>query len=350
MSPKELLRLSVVVMLFSITPAAAATISEIAQYKGADRQEKLERGAQEEKELNFYTSINTNTSMPILQAFEKQYPFIKTKLTRMDSERVVNRFTTEYAAKRAVADVIDVGNFELEYLRRKGMLQSFYTPVAANFDKRLVQPDGFWVATRYSFIVLGYNTKLVKAQEAPKAYDDLIDPLWNGKITIERNYVDWFMTLMKHWGPEKGGNFFRRLGKNGIKLREGQTLIGQVLGSGDDTLATTSNNTLEPLQRKGAPVDWVNLEPVVGKTPSSGLSRNAPNPHTAMLFLDFILSKDGGQKVIQSLNNTPTHPQVPPDPPRLRDGFRSIIVDPVKYIDELDSYQKLWMDWVVNAR
>ena len=81
-----------------------------------------------------------------------------------------------------------------------------------------------------------------------------------------------------------------------------------------------------------------------------GLSRNAPNPHTAMLFLDFILSKDGGQKVIQALNNTPTHPEVPPDPPRLRDGFRSIIVDPVKYIDEVDTYQKLWMDWVVNAR
>ena len=86
MSPKKLLRLSVVAILFLITPAAAATISEIAQYKGADRQEKLERGAREEKELNFYTSINTNTSMPILQAFEKRYPFIKTKLTRMDSE------------------------------------------------------------------------------------------------------------------------------------------------------------------------------------------------------------------------------------------------------------------------
>ena len=340
---------SLALVLFG-TPTSAASVAEIALYKGPDRQTRLERGAQAEKEFNFYTSINTDTSLPILQAFEKRYPFITTKLTRMDSERVVQRFSTEYAANRPVADCIDVGNFELEYLRRKGLLQAFYTPVAAPFDKNLVQPDGFWVATRYSFIVLGYNTKLLKSSEAPKTYEDMVDPKWAGKITVERFYIDWFMTLMKHWGPEKGRNFFQRLGKNDIKLREGQTLIAQVLGSGDDMLATTSNNSLEPLQRKGGPVDWVNLEPVVGKTPSSGLPKNTPHPHAAVLFLDFILSKDGGQQVIRQRNNTPTHPEVPPDPPRLREGFRYLLVDPVKYVDELDAYQKLWNEWVINPK
>jgi iron(III) transport system substrate-binding protein len=328
----------------------AATVAEIALYRGADRQTFLERGAREEKEFSWYTSLSTRESQQILVAFEKRYPFITTKLTRMTSERVVERFSTEFRANRLVADSIDVGDFELELLRRKGMLQAYYSPSAARFDERLIQPEGYWVATRFAFIVLGYNTRLVKRSEAPRRYEDLLDAKWKGKIAIERNYTEWFMALMQYWGEDKGKVFFQKLGQQGLRIRTGQTLMAQLITAGEDPLATITNHSIESLRHQEAPVEWVSLEPVIGKTPASALSKNAPHPHAAMLFLDFFLSKEGGQKIIREMQRIPTHPEVAPDPARLREGFKFVLVDPVKYLDQIGSYQKLWQDWILNVQ
>lgn len=334
----------------ALVPARAANVAEIAQNKGADRQAFLERGAKGEGEFMWYTSLSNRESQRILDLFEKRYPHIKTKLTRLTSERVVERYTTEFRAGRFIADSIDVGDFELELLRRKGMLQAYYTPIAANFDKRLLQPESYWVATRFAFIVLGYNTNLVKSTEVPTRYEELLEPKWKGKITIERNYTEWFMTLMQHWGQERGRAFFQRLGKHGLRVRTGQTLMAQLIAAGEDPLVVITNHSIAPLQRQGAPVDWVSLEPVVGKTPASALAKNAPHPHAAMLFLDFFLSKEGGQKVVRDIQRIPVHPEVSPDPARLRQGFEFLIVDPVKYLDQIGSYQKLWQDWILNVQ
>jgi iron(III) transport system substrate-binding protein len=101
---------------------------------------------------------------------------------------------------------------------------------------------------------------------------------------------------------------------------------------------------------KGAPVDWNNLEPVVGKTVVSAMAKNAPHPHATMLFLDFFFSKDGGQKVVHDANRIGTHPELLPDPPRLRQGFDFVIVDPAKYMDKIGQYEKLWREWVLGGK
>jgi iron(III) transport system substrate-binding protein len=200
-------------------------------------------------------------------------------------------------------------------------------------------------------IVLGYNTRLVKPSEAPRRYEDLLNPRWSGSMSLEREQTEWFLALMEFWGEEKGRAFFQKLGAQNPNVRSGHTLMAQLIVAGEDPLSPNAYNHHFPREkRKGAPVDWVNLEPVVGKAQVAALARSAPHPHAAMLFLDFLFSKDGGEKVVHEANRVPTHPEIVPDPPELRDGFDFILVDPVKYMDRIGRYEKLWREWVTKVK
>lgn len=325
------------------TPAQAASAPEIAVYRGADRQARLEKAAKAEGEFVWYTSVNAEDIQRVVELFEKRYPYIKAKAVRLTSARIVQRFTAETQAATFLADILDTNDARIEFFRRKGMLQPYYTPMAEKFDKRFIQTQGYWVANRVTMIVLGYNTRLVKAAEAPRRYEDLLDPKWKDQLALEREDTHWFMTLMEHWGEQKGKAFFQRLRAQNPKVRTGHTHLAQLIAAGEDPLSPTIHSQgIATGQRRGAPVEWTNLEPVVASSNVSGLAKNAPHPNAALLFLDFMLAKETGQRVIRDVSRIPTHPEVLPNPPRLREGFDFINVDPVKYNDKIDHYSKLW--------
>jgi iron(III) transport system substrate-binding protein len=173
--------ISLVLVVLGTQWTQAASVADIAVYKNKDRQSKIEEGAKKEGEIVWYTSLAVEDSSQVLQLFEKRYPFIKIKLTRLTSERVLQRYLTEFQANRFIADIIDTNDFQMEMPRRKGTLQTFYTPSVEKYDKRFLQPQGFWVASRLTMIVSGYNTRTVSRNEAPRKYEDLLDPKWKGK-------------------------------------------------------------------------------------------------------------------------------------------------------------------------
>ena len=330
-------------------PVYAASVADVALYRAADRQAQLEKAAKAEGEVVWYTSISVGDSPQFVELFEKRYPFIKVKLIRSSSARMAQRYTSEYQAKTFLADILDTNDTRIEFFRRRGMLQPYYSPLAEKFDKRFLQKQNYWVANRATMIVLGYNTRLVKTAEVPKRYEELLDPKWKNNMALEREDSHWFMALMEYWGEQKGKAFFQRLRAQNPKIRTGHTLQAQLIAAGEDFLSPdTHNQGIASGQRAGAPVDWVNLEPVVGINNVAALAKNAPHPNAAMLFLDFMLSKEGGQKVMRDVNRIPTHPEVLPNPPRLRDGFEFIIVDPANYNDSIERYVKLWREWVLQ--
>ena len=331
--------------------AEAATVAEIALYRGKDRQAKIEEGAKREGEVVWYTSFQTEDSTQFIQLFEKRYPFVKVKLVRLTSERALQRYLMEYQGNTFLADIIDLNDFQMEFPRRKGTLQAYYTPSVEKYDKRFLQPQGYWVASRLTMIVHAYNTRMVKPGEIPKRYEDLLDPKWSGKMSLEREQTEWFMSLMEHWGEEKGKAFFQKLGAQKPTIRSGHTQMAQLIIAGEDPMSPNAYSHHFPrAQQKGAPADWVNLEPVIGKGIVSAMAKNAPHPHASMLFLDFFFSKEGGQKVVHDANRIGTHPELLPDPPRLRQGFDFVIVDPVKYMDKIGDYEKLWREWVLKEK
>ena len=144
----------------------------------------LIKAAQKEGRLNYYTSIDLPVAEPIARAFEAKFPGVSVKVERTGAERVFQRIGQEYASRIHNVDVCnssDAAHFIV--WKRQGILEPFVPEdVAKHFTPERRDADGQFAAFRVNLPVIGYNTKLVKREEAPKSYADLLDPKWAGKM------------------------------------------------------------------------------------------------------------------------------------------------------------------------
>src|SRR5712671_2321531 len=168
----------------AFTQGPASTSAEVASYTGADRTEKLIAGARKAGIVTVYTSANTEDMAVLSDAFEKKYG-VKVRVWRASSEQVVQRGVTEARGGRYDADVFETGGAAMESLHREKLLQEVKSPALADLDPAALTAHGEWTGTRYNVFVAAYNTKLIKKDELPKSYDDLLDPKWKGKLGIE---------------------------------------------------------------------------------------------------------------------------------------------------------------------
>jgi iron(III) transport system substrate-binding protein len=194
--------------------------------------------------------------------------------------------------------------------------------------------------------VQAYNTKLVRKQDLPKTYADLLDPKWKGKLGIEAKNDDWFATVVHLIGSEQQGlRFFQELvAKNGISPRQGHTLLNNMVVSGEVPLALTVYNYMpEQAKKKGAPIDWFAIEPAVARANAIGVARNAQHPHAALLFYEYLLGPDG-QNAMVSIDYVPTNTKVA-SPLK---GVKVVTTDPVRSLDESAKWSKLYEETVLK--
>jgi iron(III) transport system substrate-binding protein len=141
----------------------------------AASQDGLLEAARREGELVYYASMNVAEANAVIGAFEKRYPFIKVKLNRIGSEKLLTRVLTEARAKKIFADVIQTVEFSMHIFSRSGILAR-YTPQANSMYPKEFKEEGFWTTVYYNAYVTAYNTRLVASRALPKSYDDLLDP------------------------------------------------------------------------------------------------------------------------------------------------------------------------------
>ena len=158
-----------------------ATAADVGLYAGADRLQKLIEGAKKEKELNLYTSAQSDDMGALTAAFEKKYG-VKASIWRASSEKVLQRAVAEARANRNTVDLIETNGPELESLHRENILQRIQSPHHADLIAPALRPHGEWVGTRLNVFVHAYNTKAVSAADAPRTWKDLLDPKWRGKL------------------------------------------------------------------------------------------------------------------------------------------------------------------------
>ena len=128
-------------------------------------------------------------------------------------------------------------------------------------------------------IVLGYNTNLVKRAEAPKSYEDLVQPRWKSNIFLDDEAYEWFAVMLKHLGREKGLQFMRNLAKQDLRMVRGRTAQSQLLAAGERAVAiNVSGPTTLDLKARGAPVDQVIVDPYFAQANKLVLARHAPLP------------------------------------------------------------------------
>jgi iron(III) transport system substrate-binding protein len=314
-------------------------------YKGADREAKLLEGARKEGQVSIYTSLNTRDSGPITQAFEKKYG-VKPLLWRSSSEKVLQRAVTEARAGRFLCDVLETNGPEMEALYREKLLAEFVSPYFKDLPPAAFPKHRHYVADRFNFFVIGYNTKAIKPEDAPNSYLDLLNPRFAGKVGLEAGDTDWFAAVVKFMGEEKGMDFFRKLAATKPQMRSGHTLMAELLSSGEVPLAATIyNHNVEKMALRGAPVKWKALTPTFGRPNAVGVTAHAPNPHAALLFADFMLSPQG-QTLIKEVNRVPASRAV--DTPLNKFPFE--MIDPVITLDEADKWEKLWSELFLQGQ
>ncbi len=318
---------------------------DVYQLQAADRQQRILAGARREGMVVIYTSLNTQDSVPLTNAFEKRYG-VNTELWRSSSEKVLQRAVTEARAGRFACDVLETNGPEMEALFRERLLDEFRSPHFGDLPPAAFPPHRHYVADRFNFFTIGYNTRLVKPAEVPNSYEDLLHPRFAGKIGLEAGDVDWFGAMVKHMGEERGGSFFRKLAGARPQVRSGHTLMGQVLASGEIPVAANIyNHNVERLAVRGAPVRWKALTPTFGRPNAVGVARRAPHPHAAMLFTDFLLSREG-QTILKERNRVPSSRAVDT---HLND-FPFAMIDPVITLDEDEKWSRRWSELFLKGQ
>ncbi len=318
---------------------------EIYLNKGADRDARLLEGARKEGQLILYTSLNTKDSGPITEAFEKKTG-VKVLLWRSSSEKVLQRAVTEARAGRYACDVIETNGPEMEAVYREKLLAEFYSPHFKDLPAAAFPKHRHYVADRFNFFTIGYNTNLVKPDEVPNSYADLLLPRFAGKLGLEAGDTDWFGAMVKHMGEKEGLAYFRKLAANRPQMRTGHTLLAELVSSGEVPItATIYNHNIERLAVKGAPVKWKALNPTFGRPNAIGVVARAQHPHAALLFADFMLSRDG-QQLLKERNRVPASTAVDSQ----LNKFPFEMIDPVITLDEADKWEKLWSELFLKGQ
>lgn len=318
---------------------------------GQERTDELVKCAEEEGQLNVYTS---NTDMEdLIDVFSDQYD-IDVNNYRANSETVLQRILQEDEAGYYGADVLETNALELGVSSNEGLLYPYKGELRDNVREE-GRRDENWTASRFNVFVVGWNTDRVKADEVPATLEELAEPQWKGRVSMEVGDVDWF-TAMHDWYVEKQGwsedkftDLMTRLAANSM-IAKGHTTQGELLSAGQfDITASSYSHTIDKAADGGAPVAWrpqngEPVQPLIVRPNGIGLVKTATNPCAAMLFVDFELT--GGQEVfadkfrIGSVSGGD-------------DPLTGLDVYPVpekKLLDEPDTWNKAYEDVVTNGQ
>jgi len=332
------------VLAAALLPAAALAQApskgpDILHYQGPDREQRLLAQAKQEGSVALYTSLAPTESQPMAAAFEKKYG-IKVDLWRSQSERVVQRVVSEARAGRHTVDVVATNGPEMEALAREQVLTTYFTPHLVDLPAASIPRHRLWLPDRLQFFVVGYNTNLVKREDLPKSIRGFADPKWKGKLGIEAGDAEWMATLVKKWGEAEGMEFFRKLSEMRPEVRKGHPLMAQLVSAGEiPVLLTAYSANVETLKRKGAPIDYAPID-AIARPQGIGISKNAPRPAAALLFIDFMLSAEDGQRLYESMGRPPVNRKVKSQ----LTNFEHVFLDVPAAVDEAEKWDKLWGD------
>jgi iron(III) transport system substrate-binding protein len=332
-------------VLGSASPALAQAnhVAEIATYQGPDREQRLIEGAKRERELTFYSSIPTDDISALVSAFSKKYG-VKVKVWRADSEGFLQRILNEAKARRFEVDVMAGSSSALEPLYRENLLQEVKSPNLTDLLPEAMPRHGQWAPIYLNTFVQAYNTNLVKKETLPKTYQDLLKPEWKGKLGIEAEDFDWFAQVVMELGEAQGLRLFRDIvATNGMSVRKGHTLLNNLVAAGEVPLALTIYiSAAEQTKRKGAPLDWFAIAPAVARANGEGVARNAPHPHAAVLFFDFLIGE--AQSILANRQFVPANRKI--ETPLNHGPVK--LIDSGLMLDQARKWQDLFQKTIIN--
>jgi iron(III) transport system substrate-binding protein len=264
---------------------------------------QLVEAAKREGKVAFYTAMDIQVAQGLAKGFEAKYPGLTVQVERSGAERNFQRVGQEYASNIHAVDVIESSDaVHLLYWKQQGWLATYVPEDVRRWPAGARDAEGFFASNRATLSVIGYNTKLVKPEEAPKGYADLLDPRWSGKIVkAHPGYSGNVMTATFELSQALGWDYFKKLGQQRIMQVQSSTDPPKKLALGERPVMFDGNeyNALI-LKAQGAPIAIVYPKegtPLVAG--SGGVMKDAPHPNAARLFASFLFSREGQQFLVE---------------------------------------------------
>jgi iron(III) transport system substrate-binding protein len=340
---------AVVIMIAGLAGAAMAqsrTVAEIANYAGSDRQTMLESGTRKEGALLVYT---TGTQIqPLIDRFKQRYPYLRVELARAGSTDVAAKVIEEYTAGVYLADAFELAAHGLLVPRELGILQAFTSPEAANYEPSAIEQGRHWISVREGYTGVGFNSDKIAPDEAPKTYQDLLDPKWKGKMALSSlatTAANWVGTMIIAHGVD----FVRKLGAQNMRpYRVTARAVANLMISGEVLISpTTYLSHVEASRAQGAPLAWNAPGSVPVTDTSAALAAKAPHPHVAMLFVDFLLSKEA-QLLYRDLGYMSSRTDMPAsETPKLDKVF---LTNRPNYIRDYEQWTRLFQEIFIKSQ
>jgi iron(III) transport system substrate-binding protein len=312
---------------------------------------ELIAAAKEEGKVVWYTSVELETAEHVAEGFKAKYPGIEVQVERSGAERNFQRLTQEYGSGIHVADTVnssDAAHFIL--WKRQGWLAP-YVPedVAKYWPPEHRDPDGTYATWRMTLSIMAYNTKLVKAADAPKSFADLLDPKWSGKIVkAHPGYSGTILTATYEIARDIGWPFFEQLAKQRVMQVQSATDPPRRVMAGERAImADGSEYVVLQAKEAGSPIEPI--YPTEGSPTIVGpnaVLKDAPHPNAARLFQSYLFSQEGQQLNIDVGALRSVHPltKEPPGRPALKD-IKLMKDDPASVESQVDDIKKKYTSY-----
>jgi iron(III) transport system substrate-binding protein len=282
---------------------------------------QLIEAATKDAKVILYSSMDLPVGEKLGKAFEAKYPGIEVQIERSGSERLFQRLAQEFGSGIRAADVINTTDAShIITWKRNGWLAPFVSEdMARYFLAGYRDPDGMSATSRIYLSSIAYNTNLVKHEDAPKGFADLLDPKWAGKIVKGHPaYSGTIMTATFQLVRELGWDYFEKLSKQRVMQVQSSTDPPKKLSLGERAVMADGNEYgVVLLKEAGQPVEPV--YPIEGAPTISGptaVFASAPHPNAARLFQAWLHTRETQQFFIDFTAQYSVHAQVTPKPGR----------------------------------
>ena len=223
--------------------------------------------AKKEGEVVVFGSLENDVAAAINKGFEAKHG-IKTNYFRGSSTVIIDRITTEHRTGKMTSDVVYTTAEPMKFINKeKGLLARYVSPSGKEYDKKLI--DDFF-GPNYRSVIIGfiYNNNMIKPEDAPKSYEDIVSPKWKGKIamgnpTLHDTTIDWLSSLHFVFGStQKANEWIKKLAALEPLMLDSMVPVGERIASGEVPLGVAYVKYVHLWSRKGAPMDYVKGLPV----------------------------------------------------------------------------------------
>jgi len=325
--------------------AKPSTLTELAVYNGPDREQLLVAGAKKEGKVVWYTALAGGSYKDLARAFETKYG-VPVEAYRGASRDLIAKVLAETQAKKYLMDVAESSPPLLMLMRAMKTLTPFNVPHLTKFSAEAKEDAGkgavYWATDRESYMGFAYNKDKLPASAVPKNYDGLLNPALKGRMAFVT--TDTGSRTVGAMLRSKGEEFLKKLRSQDITMHSvsGQALNDMIISGEVEASPTIFRNHALVAAEKKAPVAWVAMDIVPASAGSAGLSSQAPHPHAALLFIDFLFSPEG-QKILENYEYGSAAKEY---------GFKRWYIEKGMSIQQLeresDRWEKLCETWDAN--